>query len=278
MSNERQLFVMGDIHGFPDKLVRHLRYAGLANSNAEWTGGAAQLWFMGDFTDRGPDGISVIEFVMRLQADAARKGGTVGALLGNHDVGILTAKFFPDAPSGGAGGTFYRDWVAYGGTVSDLAKLQAHHIEWLKNLPALAVVDDYLLVHADAMFYLLYGETLADVNAATRAVLHSEDTAGWDTLMGYAGQRYAFDERKPGAVMRASQLLANFGGKHIFHGHTPIPKLSGEPLDRVTRAYTYCDDLVTDVDGGIYLGGAGFVHQVPLKATLPTHITRVNAV
>jgi hypothetical protein len=37
--------------------------------------------------------------------------------------------------------------------------------------------------------------------------------------------------------------------------------LSGEPLARVTRAFTYCQDLAVDVDGGIYLGGAGFVHE-----------------
>src|SRR5690349_1287958 len=114
MTPDSPLFVIGDIHGHLDKLIRHLRYAGLANSKAEWTGGKAQLWFMGDLTDRGPDGVGVIDFVMRLQQDAPDKGGSVGAIIGNHDVGLLTAKLFPDEPTSGPMGTFYGDWVKYG--------------------------------------------------------------------------------------------------------------------------------------------------------------------
>ena len=116
MNNQPPLFVMGDIHGYLDALVRHMQLAGLATPDAEWTGRDAQLWFMGDFTDRGPDGVGVIDYVMRMQADAERKGGKVGALLGNHDVGILTAKLFPKAPTDGAKGAFYADWYEYGGT------------------------------------------------------------------------------------------------------------------------------------------------------------------
>lgn len=270
MHSEPPLFLMGDIHGYLDYLVRHLGRAGLATSRGEWTGGGAQLWFMGDFTDRGPDGPGVVDFVMRLQADAARQGGRVGALLGNHDAAILSAKLFSNAPTNGPRGTFYEDWVAYGGTVSDLRGLTSQHIDWLKNLPAGAVVGDRLLLHADATFYLAYGETLEQVNAAVAELLHSSDTEAWDTLLSYAGERLAFDDRRAGGVMRAVQLLACLGGKQIVHGHTPIPTLSGEPIERVKSAFSYCENLVVDVDGGIYKGGAGFVYQAPpLARTVP---------
>lgn len=252
---------MGDIHGHLDVLVRRLHYAGLVTADAHWMGGEAQLWFMGDFTDRGPDGVGVIDFVMRLQADAARRGGRVGALLGNHDVGLLTAKLFPNAPSGGPAGRFYRDWHEYGGIESDVTRLETRHVDWLCNMPAIALVGDRLLMHADAMYYLFYGETLDAVNGATADLLHSTDTDRWDELLAFSGQRLAFDDRKAGGVMRASQMLATFGGKQIIHGHTPIPLLSGEPIDRVTRAFTYCVGLAVDVDGGIYKGGAGFVYE-----------------
>lgn len=270
MNNQPSLFVMGDVHGYLDVLVRHLRYAGLATSNAHWTGGKTQLWFMGDFTDRGPDGVGVIDFVMRLQADAARQGGKVGALLGNHDVGLLTAKLFPHAPSEGPQGTFYGDWHEYGGTLSDVGRLETRHIDWLCNLPAMALVGDRLLMHADAMYYLFYGETLDAVNAATADLLHSGETDRWNELLGFSGQRFDFDERKSGGVMRASQMLAMFGGKQIIHGHTPIPLLSGETIDRVTRAFVYSEGLAVDVDGGIYKGGAGFVYEaLPISSGSP---------
>lgn len=260
---ETPLFVIGDIHGHYDNLIRHLRYAGLANANAEWKGGNAQLWFTGDFTDRGPKGAEAIDYVMRLQKSAAEQGGYVGALLGNHDVSILTAKLFPRAPTSGPTGTFYGDWFEYGGTVSDLDKLTPAHMDWLRNLPSMAVVQNHLLLHADSMYYFHYGETLDEVNAATTTLLHSGDTERWDTLLGYSGERLMFDERQSGGVMRASQMLSTFGGKRIIHGHTTINQLSGESIERVTRPYVYSNGLVVAVDGGIYKGGPGFVYEVP---------------
>ena len=59
----------------------------------------------------------------------------------------------------------------------------------------------------------------------------------------FAGERLAFDERKAGGVMRASQLLAYLGGKQIIHGHTPIPMLSGEPIERSSSSVMLmCDE------------------------------------
>jgi diadenosine tetraphosphatase ApaH/serine/threonine PP2A family protein phosphatase len=263
MNENAPFLIVGDLHGYLDKLVRLLRFAGLANAKGEWVGGNAQLWFMGDFTDRGPDGIGVIDFVMRLQQDARAKGGYVGALLGNHDVGLLSARLFPHAPSGGPRGTFYGDWAQNGGLDADLQRLESRHIEWLRNLPAMALVQERLLIHADALYYLNYGETIAKVNAAILRLLHDDSPERWDQLLGYAGERLVFSERRPDGIMRARQVLAQFGGKQILHGHTPIPKLSGEAIERVTRAYAYADNLVVDVDGGIYEGGTGFVYEVP---------------
>lgn len=261
MQHDTPLFIIGDIHGHLEKLQRLLRYAGLSNADAQWLGKDAQLWFMGDFTDRGPDGIGVIDFVMRLQADAARQGGSVSALLGNHDAILLAAHFFPHTRTGGPGGTFYKDWLKNGGVGSDLARLNLHHIAWIKDLPAMALVQDKLLIHADALYYLNYGETIAQVNAATTQALRGENATAYDQLLSYGGERLVFSTRDPSGTARARQFLAQFGGKQIIHGHTPIPMLSGEPLERVTRAFVYADGLVVAVDGGIYKGGTGFVYE-----------------
>lgn len=273
MNDSAEFFIIGDMHGHLDKLVRLLRFAGLSNSQGEWLGGNAQLWFMGDFTDRGPDGVGVIDFVMRLQENAARKGGQVGALLGNHDVGLLSAYLFPKRRTSGPRGNFYADWIAVGGVASDVTRLEPRHVEWLKNLPAMALVHDRLLIHADALYYLNYGETLDQVNATTTRLLYSDDTAGWDQLLAHGGERMVFSHQRPDGSVRARQFLAQFGGAQIIHGHTPIPIFTNEPYDRVTRAYAYANDLVVDVDGGIYKGGVGFVYQVPL-ATVPAFKSR----
>lgn len=263
MELDSLLFVIGDIHGYLDKMVRLLRFAGLANAQAQWNGGSAELWFMGDFTDRGPDGIGVIDYVMRLQQDAAGKGGRVRALLGNHDVGIVSAHLFRNVRTDGPGGTFYHDWVQNGGLASDLARLEARHVEWIQNLPAMALARNRLLVHADALFYLNYGETMEQVNAETTRVLQSGSAEAYDRLLAYAGERLVYSPKRPDGTARARQFLAQFGGRQIIHGHTPIPTLNGEPIDRVTRAFVYADGLAVDVDGGIYKGGTGFVYEPP---------------
>lgn len=263
MDGDSLLFIVGDIHGYLDKLIRLLRFAGLGNAQAQWTGGNAELWFMGDFTDRGPDGIGVIDFVMRMQQDAAAKGGHVGALLGNHDVGILSAHLFRNLRTDGPRSTFYSDWVQNGGLDSDLTRLEPRHVEWIQNLPAMVLVGNRLLVHADALFYLNYGETVEEVNAGMARALQSGAAEAYNQLLAFAGERLVFSPKRPDGVARARQFLAQFGGRQIIHGHTPIPTLNGEPIERVTRAFVYADGLAVDVDGGIYKGGTGFVYEPP---------------
>ncbi len=201
------MYVMGDIHGQYDKMVAALRAAGLIDEDNHWRGGRGTLWFMGDYFDRGPDGIAVVDLIRALQDEAAAAGGRVGALLGNHDVLILAAHRFGDrrfgdqrfgARAGGPGGSFLASWRANGGEDSDLARLSAAHVAWLRDLPALALSGGRLLAHADATFYQVYGRAVPAVNHAFRALLHSDDPTAWDKLLDYFSQRRAFQDRDLG--------------------------------------------------------------------------------
>ena len=69
-------YVLGDIHGFLDKLDR-----GLSLIKADG-GKDAPLYFVGDFVDRGPDSKAVIQKIM----DAQSAGRPWQAVLGNHDL------------------------------------------------------------------------------------------------------------------------------------------------------------------------------------------------
>ncbi len=94
MQSVPNFYVIGDIHGQLRKLVNLLQEAGIVNNSHSWVAGNATLLFMGDFIDRGPDGIPVIDLVMRLQSEAASTGGRVESLLGNHEMLILAAYRF----------------------------------------------------------------------------------------------------------------------------------------------------------------------------------------
>ena len=53
-------FVVGDVHGHVEPLVRLLRDAGLVDERIAWSGADARLWFIGDLVDRGPDGVGAL--------------------------------------------------------------------------------------------------------------------------------------------------------------------------------------------------------------------------
>ena len=132
------IYVIGDVHGEYDKLVRLLNQSGLVDDRLRWSGGGATLWFLGDLVDRGPDGVGVVDLVMRLQVEAEVAGGRVGVLLGNHEPVILSALWLGDKSCGGPGGTFYSNWKFNGGIDTDLERLTDRHTGWLSSLPALA--------------------------------------------------------------------------------------------------------------------------------------------
>ena len=64
----RPIYIIGDVHGQLKKLVKLLQDAHLIDAEYAWKAGTATLWFMGDFVDRGPDSIAVLDLVMRLQS------------------------------------------------------------------------------------------------------------------------------------------------------------------------------------------------------------------
>ncbi|MCL4802807.1 MAG: metallophosphoesterase [Anaerolineae bacterium] len=256
------MYVMGDVHGQYVKMTAALRTAGLIDDGNHWSAGTATLWFMGDYFDRGPDGIAVIDLIRSLQVEAAAAGGRAGALLGNHDVLILAAQRFGKRPSGGPGGTFLSSWQLNGGEASDMDRLTPERAEWLRDLPAMALESGRLLVHADATFYQVYGRSVESVNRHISAILHSGDAAAWDQLLDYFSQRRAFQDRDLGPA-RVGRLLALYGGRQFVHGHTPIYKLNNDRPDCVSCPLIYAGGLAVAVDAGMYLGGCGFVACLP---------------
>lgn len=254
------LFVIGDAHGQFDKICKLLRAAGLVNDKLHWSGGASTLWFTGDFCDRGPSGINVIDLVMRLQREAREGGGNVGALLGNHEILLLGARQFP-AHRAPFGSTYYEVWSFNGGREGDREGLTDEHIAWLSALPAMAEEEELLLIHCDSTFYRRYGDTVSTVNGRVRSILTGHDLRAWDELLETYFEREAFVDGAAG-IQAARAMLDTYGARAIVHGHTPIPYMTRQDPTGVTEPYVYADGLCIDIDGGMYLGGPGFVVQL----------------
>ncbi|MFF0555815.1 metallophosphoesterase [Streptomyces sp. NPDC004266] len=268
------LYVVGDVHGYLDELLAALRAQGLIDENGGWSAGNARLWFLGDFTDRGPDGIGVIDLVMRLSAEAAAAGGYCKALMGNHELLLIGAKRFGDTPvnSGAGTATFQAAWLLNGGQKHDMDRLQDVHLQWMSRLDAVVREDDHLLVHSDTTAYLEYGQTIEDVNDTVHEILNRNDADEvWDVFRKFT-KRFAF--RDDGGPQAVQELLATYGGRRIVHGHSPIPYLLGQvgaedgedsagPV--VDGPHVYADGLAIAMDGGVTMAGKLLVVQLPLN-------------
>jgi hypothetical protein len=255
-------FVIGDLHGQYDRTQGLLRSAGLVDRHLAWNGGDATLCLIGDYCDRGPQGLRCIELVMRLQQEAAAGGGRVVALLGNHEVLLLAAHLFGDQRFDGFYYTFRELWQQNGGVQRDLDGLTPNQVGWLRTLPVMIQIGGRLLMHADALFYGQLGQTPEAVNRVVTDLLNSDDPFVWHSLLDTFTERLAFFENSNYGASIASAFLASFGAHQLIHGHTPIPYMTGKPAAQVTEPFVYADGLCVNVDGGMYMGGPGFVTQL----------------
>ncbi|MFI9321138.1 metallophosphoesterase [Kitasatospora aureofaciens] len=264
------VYVVGDVHGYLDELRAELHHQGLIDADGHWSAGRARIWFLGDFTDRGPDGIGVIDLVMQLAAEAAAAGGYCRALMGNHELLFLGAHKYGDEPVQSTAGTasFLAAWRLNGGQQNDLDRLEAHHISWLSRLPAIGLEDGHLLLHSDTTAYLEYGESIPDVNDAVHGVLADGGVDEWWDCFRRFTKRFAFrGDAGPTAV---HELLDTYGGSRIVHGHSPIPYLTGavhaddgQP-PHIPGPYVYADDLAVAMDGGVTMEGRLLVARLPI--------------
>lgn len=237
------LWVIGDVQGHLEAFRRVLRETALVADDDRWIGGTAALVVVGDLVDRGPDGIGVVELLMSLQ-----RQGDVRVLVGNHDMFLLAARRFPN---------LLADFQRVGGQLSDLHRLTEQHVEWLRKLPAMLVYAGTLFVHADAMLYLNYGQTVEAVNDTFRTILSEGHLDLWSRLLDEFSEHRAFLSAE-----KFGTFVATYGADVVVHGHTPIARMLRVPPESVTQAYQYQGGRCVNVDPGLYLGGPGFAHHL----------------
>jgi hypothetical protein len=85
-----RIVAIGDLHGDYTAWRAIAAAAQLIDDKGRWAGGTTALVQTGDVADRGPDTLKIIQDLMRLQREAARVGGHVYALVGNHEAMNMT--------------------------------------------------------------------------------------------------------------------------------------------------------------------------------------------
>lgn len=266
-------FVVSDVHGHADDLVEAVRAAGLVDAAGDWDG-HDELWVLGDYFDRGPDGVAVVDTLMRWQEQASTGGGRVEALLGNHEVLALGMRWFGQTEVPGprmSGRSFLASWLLNGGQLHDQAGLTERHEEWIVRRPMLARLGGWLLMHSDTVDYLDWGSTVDEVNASAAKLLRErrlEDM--WECWRRMTSRG---DFRGHKGTSHVERMLGTFGASRIVHGHSTIPYMLGvdaEALDPLPVAYA--NGRVLAVDGGRYEGGPLIVAPLDaIEEQLDTH-------
>jgi len=261
-------YAVSDVHGHIEPLVAALQRADLLDSDRAWSGGRSRLTFLGDYFDRGPDGIAVIELVRRLQHEADTTGGKVDALIGNHEILALGVRRFGDRlmpadfwsqPS------FARSWALNGGQAHDQHRLTTDHVEWLSGLDSVVLAGPDLLLHSDTTKYLRWGDTTGQINDAVRQVLAGDDIEQWWQCWVRLTTRYAYAGLDGEQV--AAQVLGCLGGERIVHGHSVVTTFTRESPGQVTGPFSYAAGRVLAIDGGVYGGGPCLVVRLDHEVT-----------
>ena len=198
------LVAIADVHGDFDDFCVILQRVELIDEQRNWTGGKATLVQLGDLIDRGPKPREVLDLMISLDEQAAKAGGRVVSLLGNHEVMNLMG----DLRYVSAG-----NYASFVDGESEKRQTNAFqkYMAWRKDHPQL----------------------LAELN---QPVL-PETEAEWMTRhpLGFIEHRDAFSpDGIYGKWLRQRPALAKIGGVIFLHGGIN-PDLTSLGLDQINE-------------------------------------------
>ncbi|CAE7911907.1 unnamed protein product [Symbiodinium necroappetens] len=126
----QEAWIIGDLHGDIQCAEQWVRRTGLVDLDTwMWQGRErTALIFMGDYVDRGPEGLQVLSFVRNLTWSFPKN---VLALIGNHDLYFLADSVLPDGAA-----------TLMGVPVRDFTFSFIHPEEYLNWVPESAVQAD----------------------------------------------------------------------------------------------------------------------------------------
>ncbi|XP_021906900.1 shewanella-like protein phosphatase 2 [Carica papaya] len=81
-----RLIAIGDVHGDLEKTKEAFRIGGLIDGFDRWIGGSTTVVQVGDVLDRGGEEIQILYFLEKLKREAARSGGKIITMNGNHEL------------------------------------------------------------------------------------------------------------------------------------------------------------------------------------------------
>ena len=136
-----RIVAIADVHGGYEPFLSILTAAKLIDGQRHWAGGKTVFVQTGDLTDRGPGVREALDLMMSLEKEASAAGGTVHALLGNHEIMNMVGETRDVAPE---------VLASFGGEAAYLEAFgrDGRYGKWLRSKPILETVDGTVFMHA----------------------------------------------------------------------------------------------------------------------------------
>jgi hypothetical protein len=248
-----RVVAIGDIHGDFERFTTVLRSASLIDEDGNWTGGMTHLVQVGDLLDRGPDSRKALDLLMKLEPQAAKAGGYIHALIGNHEAMNVSGDFryVPPAdyesfrtpeseklrdtaykevakqsPGGNGDDAFRQKWDAEHplGYFERRALFGPDGIygKWIRSHNAVIKIDDSIFLHG-GISPKYAGYSLKKINDHVREELDDPRNpqggivTDRDGPLWYRGLAEGDEDALEGHVKK---VLKNYGVKRIVIGHT----------------------------------------------------------
>ena len=222
-------WVIPDIHGCALTLKYLIESQIKPNKNDE-------LYFIGDYIDRGPDSKGVIDYIMAMQENDFN----ITCLMGNHEDYCIRAWEEDKKNKGFLGirskGGVQKEWERFGGIQTmesfdaDRPKdIPEKYINWMKDLKYYVELDKFVIVHAGLNF-------------------NNEDP---------------FEDKRAMIWARDFKIIPEkIGNKRVIHGHVPV---NHEFIDLAVNSKDY---KFIDIDNGVYIQQKpGYGNLVALELT-----------
>ncbi|KAL5574752.1 hypothetical protein UlMin_016451 [Ulmus minor] len=117
-----RLIAIGDVHGDFEKTQQSFRMAGLVDGSDRWIGGSAMVVQIGDVLDRGGQELKILYFLEKLKREAAKCGGLVISMNGNHEIMNIERDFRFVTRKGLEEFKVWADWYCVGNKMKELCK------------------------------------------------------------------------------------------------------------------------------------------------------------
>lgn len=221
--NVDSIGIITDIHGEFNTYINLLRASGIIDKDLNWKFGKGHLVVLGDIFDRGSMVTEVLWHLFGLEKQAAKAGGKVDVLLGNHELMVLSKDL-----------SYINEKYEKVELISNTRYYDLYSDStvlgvWLRSKPVMITINDILFVHAGISTEMIR----RNLNTEQVNSKFSNKILGKDTQLVNSDEELFFLNEDNGPLWyrgyfrdtsfcesKLDSILKFYGKDHIVVGHT----------------------------------------------------------